>query len=239
MLHAVIELVAREAGSGARGVVLRNVRFRQLTGPRVRPPGHRVASDRGGRRRFELLSDGALACSGTLCSGRGHLERRRALDLAMAWAALEAAEARAPFGGGSLWALAAGLREAAAGEAAVLVVGHDRRLHAAALLSALQGGPRVVFPHAATPGGARRARRRHGRADPARRRDGAGGPRGPRACRRGDDLRRAEAVGRGAPGCARHGGDDGPEPPLLEERREPVRRGPAAGACARRDRAAT
>ncbi len=74
-----------------------------------------------------------------------------ALDLAMAWAALEAAEARAPFGGGSLWALAAGLREAAAGEAAVLVVGHDRRLHAAALLSALQGGPRVVFPHAATP----------------------------------------------------------------------------------------
>jgi len=66
MLHAVIELVAREAGSGARGVVLRNVRFRQLTGPgsvlqvTVSPPTAE------GRRRFELLSDGALACSGTL-----------------------------------------------------------------------------------------------------------------------------------------------------------------------------
>jgi len=66
MLHAIIELVARGAEPGAGRVELRNVRFRQLTGPgavlqaTVSPPTAE------GRRRFELVSDGALACSGTL-----------------------------------------------------------------------------------------------------------------------------------------------------------------------------
>jgi len=71
MLHAVIELVARASGSDAGRVELRNVRFRQLTGPgavlaaTVSPP---VAD---GRWRFELTSDGAPACSGTLRFAQG------------------------------------------------------------------------------------------------------------------------------------------------------------------------
>ncbi len=66
MLDATIELLARASGSDSGRVELCNVRFRQLTGPgavlaaTVSPP----AAD--GRRRFELTSDGAPACSGTL-----------------------------------------------------------------------------------------------------------------------------------------------------------------------------
>ncbi len=74
-----------------------------------------------------------------------------AFDLTAGWRAIRAAVDRDPFGGGSLWPLAAGIRAAAAGEDAIVVVGHDRRTVAAALLSALLGGPRAIFPHAATP----------------------------------------------------------------------------------------
>ncbi|MBN2192089.1 MAG: AMP-binding protein [Polyangiaceae bacterium] len=69
-------------------------------------------------------------------------------NLAATWTTMQEADRRVPLGGRSPWRLAAGVRAAAGGEESIVVVGHDRRLYAAALLASLVGGPRVIVPHA-------------------------------------------------------------------------------------------
>ncbi len=72
-------------------------------------------------------------------------------DLTPSWDALAAADQHAPLGG-AVRQLAAGLLEQLGNDLSpFVVVGHDRRAYAAALLASLAGGAPFVLPHIGTP----------------------------------------------------------------------------------------
>ncbi|MBN2192088.1 MAG: hypothetical protein JW751_04670 [Polyangiaceae bacterium] len=71
MLHAMIELLGCDPSVSTERLELRNVRFRQATGPGAALAGTVSPPAADGRRRFELLSNGALACSGVMRPERG------------------------------------------------------------------------------------------------------------------------------------------------------------------------